>query len=350
RIKRLGSTPNVLVVRNDGLGDFILTLPLIAAIKAQRPKARVTVLASRAMLPLVEMLPDLDAALPDEGVLLKRHRERFSAAERKAREAELFQAVRDGGFDAALVVYAESATARLIHRAGIALRAGPLRPFSWRFNAFFARSRKRSLHPEYTLNLGYLPLLGLEERFAQPRLRLAAVEARRGVVLHPYKRNETALSWPLERFVDLSRRLAAGGEEVTVVGDPADTPILNSQFGGQARVTVRTDLTLAQLMGQLAATRLFVGNSSGPLHLAALAGAPHIGLFPRNRVSAPSRWRTLPVSGAPANPARYLLSPEVPRECVVCERERCPHFNCMTRIGESALWEAMRGWGYTPPP
>jgi lipopolysaccharide heptosyltransferase III len=337
-------------VRNDGLGDFLLTLPLVAALKRRLPGAHVTVLLSAALAPLVPLLPDIDAALADEGVLLKRHRGRFPPAERRARAAALQAAVRAGGFAAALLPYAEAGTARLVQRAGVPLRVGPLRrAFFWRFNAHYRRSRRGSGAAEVALNLAYLECLGLPADYEAPRLALPApppaAPKEPYAVLHPHKRSGTALSWPPERFAELARRLLGAGLAVVAVGDGADRPALAATFAALPAVRVETGLTLPELAALIGHARLFAGNSSGPLHLAALAGTPHVGLYPQDRVSAPERWRTLPVAGAPADFRSYLLAPRFPKDCVVCEGPRCPYHNCVASLPVDSAWAALRAWG-----
>ena len=350
-LKKLGSAPRILLVRNDGLGDLILTLPLAVAIKAQLPGAHLSALVSRPLIPLVEMIGEFDGVLADEGILLKRHREKRTSNELRLLEEDLLELVRRERFDAALVVYAEGASARLVYRARIPLRAGPRRRiFGWRFNISFGRTRRGSTQAEYELNLGFLPLLGLREEFVFPTLKLPLPPERAGVMLHPYKRNETALSWPLERFVELARAFAAAGEEVSVVGDAQDEPVLAEHFGGLEGVKIHTDQTLAELVGLIAGARLFIGNSSGPLHIAGLTRTPHVGFFPLNRVSAPARWRTLPGGGENApDPEKYLLAPELDYGCVTCRRERCPHFNCVAGISFDRVRQAIAAWGLEPP-
>jgi ADP-heptose:LPS heptosyltransferase len=343
--------PRLLVVRNDGLGDFVLTLPLVAALKRHMPGAHVTVLMASALAELVPLLPDIDAALLDEGVLLKRHRGRFPPRERRARQAALLQAVREGGFHAALLPYAEAATARLVQRAGVPIRVGPLRrAFFWRFNAHYRRSRRGSQEAEYALNLGYLAPLGLPQGYVAPGLTLpktGLVPAPAGsyAVLHPYKRSGTALTWPLGRFVALARRLAGAGLAVVAVGDGADRPVLERAFSADPAVRIETELSLAQLTALIAGARLFVGNSSGPLHLAGLAGTPHVALYPQDRVSAPERWRTLPVPDAPEDFRSYLLASRFPKGCIVCEGERCAFYNCVASLHGDAVWTALQAWG-----
>lgn len=342
--------PNVLVVRNDGLGDFVLTLPLIASLKQQFPQSRITVLVQASLLPLIPLLEDIDGAIGDEGVLLKRHRGRFVGAVLLEKRRRLLEAVRAAQFDVALLPYAERESARLVHRAGIGVRVGPLRrPFFWRFNVHYRPSRKRSTSPEYALNLAYLQCLGARPEFRFPRLRLPRHrdDARRDpyAVMHPYKRSGTALTWPLENFIALARALRTAGYGVVIVGDSADRPLLEQHFAALAQTRLETGLTLPQLVGLIAGARLFVGNSSGPLHLAGLTRIPHVGFFPQNRVSAPERWRTLPNPRAPGEYRDYLLASRFPKGCVVCEGERCAYFNCVASIGQDAVWRGIQAWG-----
>ena len=53
----------ILVVRNDGLGDFVLTLPLVAALKQQLPGARIYALVNQHLQGLLPLLPDLEGMI-----------------------------------------------------------------------------------------------------------------------------------------------------------------------------------------------------------------------------------------------------------------------------------------------
>lgn len=393
------SDPKILVVRNDGLGDFVLTLPLVASLKRQIPAARLYGLVNHHLAELGPLLPDFEGFIADEGVLLKRHRGTWPAAEAKEKRAKLEEDIRAHRFDLAVLPYSESATARLVHRAGVPLRAGSLRrPYFWRFNLRNATSRKRSDLAEYELNLTYLHTLGLKQEFAFPQVHLpdaagvnspADFPGRKGenyVVMHPYKRNSTALAWPMANFVALAEEMLAAGLRVMVIGDAADAPVLDRYFGPVLGTRLVIGLALPDLMRLIIQARLFVGCSSGPLHLAGLCSTPHVAFYPRNQVSSPTRWRTLPQGtrnlpqgahapphagtpdGAPSGaatsgeaggisgdagtppsylpaPRDYLLAPQVPKACVVCEGERCPYFNCVAEISTQRAREAIAHWG-----
>ncbi len=104
-------------------------------------------------------------------------------------------------------------------------------------------------------------------------------------------------------------------------------------------------LALPRLAALIAGAESFVGNSSGPLHLAGLAGTPHVAFYPQDRVSSPERWRTLPHPAAPAGFRDYLLASRFPVGCVVCAGERCPYFNCVASIGLEAVRSGLAAWG-----
>ncbi len=347
--------PKILVVRNDGLGDFILTLPLIASLKRQAPDARIYVLVNTNIQGLIPVLPDIEGAIPDEGVLLKRHRDLYPPSVRRQQRGRLLEKVRSFGFDLAILPYGESASAALVHQAHIPVRVGSLRRhFFWRFNLHNRESRRSSTRTEFELNLSYLECLGLANTFAFPRLELASQGSgetltgglRNYAVVHPCKRSGSSPAWPEEQFVRLAEELMGAGHEVVVVGDGRDTETLTRLFAALPMARVLTDLSLARLTALIAGASMFIGNSSGPLHLAGLAGTPHVGLYPQSRVDAPARWRTLPCEGAPEAFRDYLLAPQFPRDCVTCDKEKCPYYNCVGSITLHQIWEALAVWGW----
>ncbi|HSE95533.1 MAG TPA: glycosyltransferase family 9 protein, partial [Methylomirabilota bacterium] len=79
----------------------------------------------------------------------------------------------------------------------------------------------------------------------------------------------------------LVRRLVARQPPVVVTGGPADGPVLDTlqRAGALDDTHVLPDPTLPQLAALLAAARGYVGNDSGPTHLAAAVGCPTLALF-----------------------------------------------------------------------
>ena len=108
--------------------------------------------------------------------------------------------------------------------------------------------------------------------------------------------------WPADRFVALSRALAPAlpGVRVAVFAGPGAAeramaaPVLAALPGA---IDLAGCLSLPEAAACLARCRLFVGNDSGLMHLAAAAGTPTLGLFGPTPASeyAPSGRRTAAV-------------------------------------------------------
>jgi heptosyltransferase-3 len=117
--------------------------------------------------------------------------------------------------------------------------------------------------------------------------------------------------WPPERFVALFHALAAQipGARAAVFAGPGEAeraraaPVLAALPGA---IDLVGALTLAQVGACLRRCRIFVGNDSGLMHIAAAAGTPTLGLFGRSRADeyAPAGLRTaIAVAPGPAGDA-----------------------------------------------
>jgi ADP-heptose:LPS heptosyltransferase len=123
-----------------------------------------------------------------------------------------------------------------------------------------------------------------------PRAKLAACAAPNDfgnyVVIHPYA-SLPEKTWPAQRFVEVARELRQHmGYEPVFLAGPADDPAPFADF------RVWRNAPLADVKSLMSGASLFVGNDSGPAHVAAAFGVPVVVLFgPSNPVTwAP--WKT----------------------------------------------------------
>lgn len=149
----------------------------------------------------------------------------------------------------------------------------------------------------------------------------------RSVVLHAGA-NWAWRRWPLQRFAGLAGRLQARGCQVTLI--PAEGGPLDEAPAG---VQVADGLSLAQLRDLLGRAALFVGNDSGPMHLAAALGTPCLALFGPNLEERSGPW---PLPSTPGSPNRTL---RVPVPCSPCAQNAClqPGDWCMEKLGLDAV-------------
>ena len=112
------------------------------------------------------------------------------------------------------------------------------------------------------------------------------------IVIHPGG-GSPKKCWPAERFVELAARLHAGGKAVRVLLGEVELErwpaALIEQF--RAAAQVQTPANLLELLQQITPAAVFVGNDSGPGHLAGMLGIPTFGLF--GNASNVERWKPL---------------------------------------------------------
>ncbi len=127
-----------------------------------------------------------------------------------------------------------------------------------------------------------------------PRAKLFAARtakpARRPAVLHPFA-SEPEKTWPAERFREVAGRLEMPS---LFIGGPGD------DLAAFAGFEVMVGRPIDELKTLLSGASLFIGNDSGPAHMAAAFGAPVVALFGSSAVDVWRPWKT---------PSEVLTSP-----------------------------------------
>lgn len=325
--------PSRVVVRAPNwLGDAVMALPALAALRAALPAARIAIAAAPSVLPLFDEQTD---AAPDERVVL-------TATTRESR------ALSAGGFDAALLLTNSFRTAWMAREAGIPDRwgyAANLR--GWLLTRSVTRPSGRVHQAEYysalVRGLGFpdtvsAPRLGVQE---ETRLRAAALLAQHGigdsdtlVGFAPGAAYGHAKRWPPRRVAEVIARLTRErGAICVIVGTAADRDAereIESSLPAGVRVidlVGRTDLRV--LAGVLARCRAFVSNDSGAMHLAAAIGIPVTAIFgpTDERVTAPIGQHDVLIH-------QVFCRPCMLRDCPIDHR-------CMKRISADTVYNAV---------
>jgi heptosyltransferase-2 len=322
----------VLVRTPNWLGDVVMALPAMAAIRRAWADATLAIAAPPGLAPLFE---EVTPAAQNELIAVS--------------STDEVDALRAGAFDAAILLPNSFRAAWVARRAGIAERWGYSaqlrRPLLTRS---VARPRQRGLHQSaYYLEL--VRGLGLEVSEALPRIEPRAVTLQRAdallerhgvgrgiriVGLAPGAAYGHAKRWPPRRVAELtatlSRERAAACVLVGAAEDreagreiesalPPDAPIVN--------LIGRTDLRL--LVGVLARCAAFVSNDSGAMHLAAAVGLGVAAIF------GPTDERAT----APLGDHDVLIHPVFCRPCMLRE---CPiDHRCMKGISVDEVFAAV---------
>jgi ADP-heptose:LPS heptosyltransferase len=277
-LDRLPEGARVAVIRLRSLGDSVLTTPALALAKQYRPDLKLSVVVEDRFAAVFTGNPDVHQILSPNAAsvaLLRPH--------------------------LALNLHGGATSVRMMLAAASGLRAGfgHFR-FQPMYNIRIPRAQEildvdRAVHTAEHLASAMFHLGA--PRTEIPRARLFAVPCSRSgpyAVLHPFA-SAPGKTWPPENFLAVAKHLRDQGiEPLFVAGADEDLSAFSaySCFRGAP---------LEELKSLLAGAALFIGNDSGPAHIAAAFGRPVIALFGSSDIENWRPWRTESV--ALASPA-----------------------------------------------
>jgi ADP-heptose:LPS heptosyltransferase len=298
------SRPNlasIAVVRTDRLGDMVLTLPLLGALRRALPDARLSLITRSYVEPLLFECPVVDRA-----VFADRLRGGVAGARTEIRPDAVF-------FPRPVLSEAFAAFAlRIPLRAGSLYRAySPL--YSHKIPEH--RSDARFHEAEYNVRMAKFVLERLlpgrfpDDMFVpelvrpvvQPAaatsvreiLHAAGIDSRqRFAVIHPGSGGSSPV-WPAANFADVAARFSAATGIPTVITGTAPETALCEFVAERSHPAVNLSgrLSLAEMIALLDVASIMIANATGTLHVAAALGTPAVGLFPNSPAISPKRWR-----------------------------------------------------------
>ncbi len=325
---------SILLIKLDHIGDVLLSLPILANLRAAFPEAHITMMAGTWMRELLESHPHIDEVLCYNAPFFARSvpstplRMRWMLLRAlRSRHEELIVDLR-GSWLTLLAAATRCARYRL-DRAS--------RNVSWGFH--------RNA-PEHELDRNLEVLASIPKPHCVPDWPVQTDQifsawnflSSRGVVLkrpifaiHPG--SPVALKcWPPDRFIELADALIARYDaQVLFVGASGESDLID-----RIQVAMHHDswnlagqTTLTELLGILKNCTGFIGNDSGPMHLAAAVGIPTVGIF---GPSSPGRF-------GPIGPHVRCLRHKP--DCPPCMADRCK-FHDGGCVGEVSVEDVLK--------
>jgi heptosyltransferase III len=270
-LERLPHQGRIAVVRIRSMGDCILTTPALAILKQARPDASVAVVVENRFRGIFEGNPEVAEILAPEWLAVRRWQP-----------------------DLCLNLHGGGTSARMTAFSGARFRAGFAHfRYSWIYNVKIPRAQEilgveGQVHTAEHLASAMF-YLGAP-RVEIPRARLYAEQARMPsapyAVIHPVAAAADK-TWPAERFVEVARFLQESFELAPVfIGGRGENLAEFSAWRTMAGAT------LAEVKALIAGAALFVGNDSGPAHMAAAFGVPVVVIFGSSDPVVWAPWRT----------------------------------------------------------
>ncbi len=276
-LDRLPEGARVAVIRLRSLGDCVLTTPAVELLRRSRPDLKIGVVVEERFAAVFEKHPAVDALL-----------------------APVARAVSAWRPELALNLHGGTRSMALTLRSGARFRAGfAHHRYSYIYNVKIPTAQEilgvsRRVHTAEHLAAAMFHL-GVPHSEI-PRASLFAEgpwDAKPYAVLHPFA-SQPDKTWPAQRFVAVARHLRERAQlDPVFIAGPAEDTAAFREF------RIVAGAPLAQVKSLIAGASAFVGNDSGPAHMAAAFGVPAVVLFGNSDVEIWGPWKAQAEALAP---------------------------------------------------
>ena len=345
----------ILLVKLDHIGDCITAFPAIRRLKQHFLGAHFAVLTSRASLPVWGMEPSVD-----ETIVFDFFHARSSLGELDRSEEdwrELRERLAPHRFDLAIDLRKHAETRPALQHTGARYLAGfDFRnqfpwldvAIEWGGDQIYARKRQHTADDLVNL-VDAVIAAGEPDRaviaapppsFAlPPALWPGRSETGPVVCVHPMAGNDMK-QWPIANFAAVIDRLVEVADaRIVIIGAPGEEALADELLElvrhRDAAISLAGKVSLAELPGLISGCSLFLGNDSGPKHIAAGLGVPTVGVH-AGTVDV-REWG--PVGPAAVAVARSVIcSP-----CYLSYPEDCRRgLVCIQQLEPASVYEACR--------
>jgi heptosyltransferase II len=331
------SYQNILVRATNWVGDAVMSLPALRALRQRFPNARISILAKPWVADLYRREPLCNELI---AYTAKTVSEKWSAARQ----------LRSYKFDTAILLQNAFEAAAIAYVAGIPERIGYARDGRGFLLTRAISVPKPGEIPRHE-SFYYLELLrraglidGMPANDAirlegAPIARAAGLDRFRSLGLgdvvigvSPGAAYGTAKRWLPERFAESASRVANElGAAVAIFGSKNERGLCATVTASIAAPVknLAGETTLAEFIDLAAACRVYLTNDSGAMHIASALGVPTIAVF----------GATDDEATGPTGPLAKVV--REPVECSPCLRRECPiDHRCMTRVSAARVADA----------
>jgi lipopolysaccharide heptosyltransferase II len=329
----------ILLIKWSSLGDIILSLPALRAVKQRFPKADIALVTSRQGLEVVSRFSYVkDFFIVKNPKGLKGLVELFAVSCNLRRFSPRLVCDLQNNKKSHLVSFLSCARRRIGYKTkkfdflmneAIPGARSVVPPIQHQFRLLEALGIKAVLDPE-PINIGQP-----EAEYAQSIIKDSwAGKGQRivGINFGASKKWQTK-RWPIENIARLSDMLALDGMRVFITGTKEDSDgakkIISLSRSKPFDITGKTNIM--QLIAFIKRCDVFITSDSAPMHIAAFCGIPVVALFgptdPKRHIQDNGRFS--------------LIYKKL--KCSPCYKPHCSHASCMKSISPEEVFQATRG-------
>jgi ADP-heptose:LPS heptosyltransferase len=313
----------ILIIRIDRIGDLILSTPAIKAVRGAYPEAEIHLLVAEYTKPLVINNPYVDRVLIDgKDVVLN-------------------------DYDLDVALHPGTRQNRMAFKCGAKWRAG----YTGRGGGFYLTHKvkddraKRKRH-EVESVLEVVNAVGCKaadtgldisvteegELFAGLFYRKHDLDGKRVAVIHPGARQEH-IRWRKEGFSGVADKLVSQGVNVVLIGGKNEIPLIQEMESlMNMKPVIAVNMSLTRLVSLIRKSDIFIGNSTGTMHIAAALRVPVVAIFGNiHPLDCYEEW-------GPWGEGHIVVSKKL--DCPECHPSDCGTFDCMRLISVQDVFEA----------
>lgn len=332
------------------IGDAVLTLPAIKAVRKAFPAAHISLLAKPWVADVFSENPDIDEIISYDkkfnGIIGK-----FRLA-KVLREACFDTAILlQNAFDAALITWLAKIPERIGYKRdcrGFLLTKGISVPgdILGQHQVNYYLNIVRSIKVDIEETPPYIHLTDSERQWARALIASTLHDPHFPLIgINPGAAYGSAKRWPPENFAEVIMKIINDlNGRVIIFGGPAEVDIANEiineintlkikrrvEYGSRIKV-MSGKTSLRELAALISECDAFITNDSGPMHMASALYVPTAAIF----------GSTDPVATGPFGKGHKVITTGLP--CSPCLKRECPEGNlaCMTEITPDMVFSAL---------
>jgi len=257
---------NILIVRNDRIGDVVLSLPLAGLIKKHYPDCKITFLLRNYTKDIASDHPNID-----DVIILKEDNGRIPVWKN-------VNQLKKGFFDASIIVYPTFITALIIFLARVKFRVGSgYRWYSFLFNKKVFEHRKYAEKHELEYNVKLLKVFGIEENISTKNvlfdihINKTSMEKvnriltdsgvkfeKKIIIVHPGS-GGSAIDLPLEKFRELVKSLSLLNEvNIIITGNEDEKNICSTISSNTNAIDLSGKFILSEIICLIKLSEIFI--------------------------------------------------------------------------------------------
>ena len=290
---------NILVVRNDKLGDFITALPTMYVLKKYNPQNKIIACVAPMNKTLAESMPFIDEVVVDDV-------DSSFALAKKLRKADI---------DASITLFSNTKVALAQFLAGIKIRIAPATKIAQIFynrRIKQRRSRVEMAEFEYNLELTKALFKDIDLSFPSPIIEINQDKKsdiyntfiqkydikkdKEIIAFHPGFGGSSDANWTIQEYIEIAKVILGNAKyQVVFTFGPGEDHLYEVVQGASLKdvVLYKSEGSIMDFAILISSFKLFISTSTGTYHLAAMVGTPTMTFFADTLFASSKRWKSI---------------------------------------------------------